>query len=67
MDQSWAGQDGGKRSGTGTTQVATATQVGTGGQAHVTGTSSLIFVFFLLTSSTHSSSFWLHLSHRVQR
>ena len=39
-----------------TTQAATATQVGT-----------VIFVFFPLASSTHSSYFWLALFHRVQR
>ena len=61
------GRDDKKRSGTGTTQAATAKQVGTGGQAHLTGTASLIFVLFPLTSSTHFSPFWMLLFHRVQR
>ena len=54
-----------KRSGTRTTLAVTATQDGIGGQARPAGTSSVIFVFFLLTSSIHSSSFWLPLFHRV--
>ena len=54
-----AGRDGEKQSGTGTTQAATATQVGTGGKAHLTGTSPVIFVFFPLISSTYSFFFFM--------
>ena len=46
-------RDGEKQSRTGTTRTATATQGGTKGQVRPTCTSSVMFAFFLLTSSTH--------------
>ena len=59
MDQVRTGQ--GKQSGIGTTRATTAMQDGIREQARQESTSSVVFVFFLLTASTHSSSFWLPL------